>query len=243
MLVHLKNFVHENNVENQDESSIGSPEELVKSENNEFIDSLYEPPCLKDDKDKSGEQKVSLEIQNSNLNDKSNEQASLESGQVVENETEEKLLQSLNKLHDSIKIFTNSLKEKGKSVKPENGADESEKKSSPTESHGNDQQSETEVSSVSEVELEHGNEFIDSLYEPANLKDVEVQNERKSGFPMKDIPQMVSQPVFFDSNYEEVTESKNENQIDQSEVEVTPSAGGFFLSDMEQSETVYTESP
>ena len=239
-------IVPENSVENQDESSLGSPEELVKPENNEFIDSLYEPPCLKNDGNKSDEQKVSLETQNSNLNeiesdDKSHEEASLESSEVVEHETEEKLLQSLNKLHDNIKSFTNSLKEKGKSIKLENRADESERRPSSTESPGGDQPREPDVNSISEVKEERGNDFIDSLYEPANLK--EVQNEPKSGFLIKDIPQMVNQPVFFDSNYEEVTENKSENGADQSEVEVAPSAGGFFLSDLEQSETVYTESP
>ena len=257
--------------ENNGETSLGSPEEFVKSENNEFIDSLYEPPCLKDGEDKSDEHEVCPELQDSNSNeiesnDKNPEEAKSESSQVVENETEEKLLQSLNQLHDSIKIFTNSLKEKGKSKKLENQCDEGEEISSTTKSPGGDQQSETEVNNVAEVKEQQENEFIDSLYEPTSLKDslyettslkdslyeqgnlkdeqqIEVQKEQKNGSPVKYIPQMVSQPVFFDSNYEEVTESKSENKANQSDVIVAPSCGGFFLSDVEQSETMYTQSP
>ena len=257
--------------ENNGETSLGSPEEFVKSENNEFIDSLYEPSCLKDGEDKSDEHEVCPELQDSNSNeiepnDKTPEEAKSESSQVVENETEEKLLQSLNQLHDSIKIFTNSLKEKGKSKTLENQCDEGEEISSTTKSPGGDQESEIEVNNHAEVREQRENEFIDSLYEPANLKDslyettslkdslyeqgnlkdeqqIEVQKEQKYGSPVKYIPQMVSQPVFFDSNYEEVTESKSENEADQSETMVAPSCGGFFLSDVEQSETVYTQSP
>ena len=254
---------------NRGETSLESPDEFVKSENCEFIDSLYEPPCLKDGKDKS-EPKVSAELKDSNSNEiesneKNQDEAVPVSSQVVENETEEKLLQSLNQLHDSINIFTNSLKEKCKSKKLENQCDDGEEISSTTKSPGGDQHSETEVNKVAEVKEQQENEFVDSLYEPTGLKDslyettslkdslyeqgnlkdeqqIEVQKEQKNGPPMKYIPQMVSQPVFFDSNYEEVTESKSENEADQSEAMVAPSCGGFFLSDVEQSETIYTQS-
>ena len=247
--------------ENNGETSLGSPQEFVKPENCEFIDSLYQPPCLKDGEDKSDEHKVCPELQDSNSNeiesnDKNPKEAKSELSQVFETETEENLLQSLNQLHDSIKIFTNSLKEKGKFKTLENRCDEGEEISSTIKSSGGDQQNETEANNVAEVKEQRENEFIDSLYELTSLKDslyeqgnlkdeqqIEVQKEQKKGSPVKYIPQMVSQPVFFDSNYEEVTESKSENEADQSDVIVVPSCGGFFLSDVEQSETMYTQSP
>ena len=159
-------------------------------------------------------------------------------------ETEEKLLQSLNILHDSIKLYTNSLKEKDKSkrenqsIKGETAVNKKiEAGAEQTclhhqEDDKNIKEGSSELGDVLDNN-EENSDLIDSLYEPGNLKDSyhgEGENE-KCHSPIKDIPQIVNEPVFFDSNYEEVTVSDTQN----------PPSGEFFLSEVEQSETMYAQ--
>ena len=203
-------------------------------------------------------------------------------------ETEEKLLQSLNTLHDSIKHYTNSLKEKSRS-KSENQSitkeiamkEEVASEATCADGDKNDDLKEGAIVPSELEEAENANDsdnnhdLLDSLYEPENLKTSHqvkaithnvselgegqcvhdgdnktetddlidslyepeilknsrhVQGEdEKHHTAVKDIPQIVNEPVFFDSNYEEVVESNTER----------PSGGGFFLSEFEQSETIY----